>query len=240
MRARTLFLLVLLLALAHADASYAQWTFAGFLGDAWTSSSTMTLVNASSGTSVRLSDVDYESQSWRQPLYWGVRAGRTVSPNRRWSVEFEYLHLKTFAVSTQVVQADGVIDGREVHGQERFDAIVERFALSHGVNLLLANVAFEQPIRHRLSLVARAGVGPTLPHVEATIDGSSRDEYTWGRVAVQGAVAIDWSVTRYLLLTIEAKRTYTHQRLDVGPTKVDAAFATTHVVAGVGVRLPGR
>jgi hypothetical protein len=216
----------------------AQWTFAGYVGDTWTSSSTMTVVDAATGTSARIADVDYESQSWSRPLYWGVRAGRTVTRDGRWAAEFEYIHLKVYATPEQAVQVEGTVGGRTVDGREPFRAIVERFRISHGLNLLLVNVAVEQRVHSRLALVARGGIGPTLPHIEATIGGSSRDEYTWGPIGIQAAAAINWSLTSNLLLTGELKRTSTRQRLGVGSATAEASFGTTHLIVGMGIRLP--
>jgi hypothetical protein len=222
------------------EVGQAQWTFAGYLGDAWTSSSTMTVDGPAAGTSTRIADVEYETKSWSRPLYWGVRAGRAVSRDERWSLELEYMHLKVFAIPQQVVHVQGTIDGRAVDAREPFQSIVERYQISHGVNLLMINVAYERRINPRLTLTGRTGLGPTLPHAELTIGGVSRDEYTWGRIGAQAGAGVDWSVTGYLFITGELKYTFNSQRLAVGSAMTDARFGTTHLIAGVGMRLPAR
>jgi hypothetical protein len=220
-----------------AEAAAAQWTFVGYVGDAWTAPGTMTVVDASADTFLRIADVEYASRSWDRPLYWGVRAGRTVSRDAPWVIEFEYIHLKAYATPEQVVRVDGTLNGRTVDGHEPFRATVERFQLSHGLNLLFVNLGFERRVHPRFVLVVRGGAGPTLPHVEATIREASRDEYTWGRIGLQAAAGLNWSVKGPLFLTGELKGTFTRQRLDVGSATTEAAFATIHLIIGVGVRL---
>ncbi len=229
--------MMVVMLLVVPKAGLAQWTFVGYVGDTWTAASTITLDNASAGTSVRVTDVEYESRAWERPLYWGVRAGLAVSRDQRWAVELEYIHLKVYASPEHVVHVQGHVDGRDIDEREPFRAIVERFQISHGLNLLLVNAAFEQRVHPRLTLTARAGIGPTVPHIEATIAGASRDQYSWGRVGVQAGGAVNWFATRHVFFTGELKWTFTHQRLAVGATQTDARFATAHLLAGVGIRL---
>jgi hypothetical protein len=215
MRARrSLAFAVALIAATPASAD-AGWLLAGYVGQAWTTGSTMSVERAGAAA-VRVEQT-YASRSWQPPIYWGARVGRTISRDGRWSVELELIHLKVYA---------------------RPAALVQRFQLSHGLNFILVNVGFEQPVGRHTSIAVRGGAGPTRPHVEATVGGASRDEYAWGSIGLHAAVGVNVSLTPRVFLTGEVKQTYTRQRLAVGSARVGATFATTHVIAGLGIRFP--
>ena len=214
MKSGRVFVFTLALVTGVPAACFADWTFAAYVGNAWTAFGEMTVERAGSPTA-RLA-ATYSSKSWEAPLYWGARGGRTIAPDGRWSVELELIHLKVYA---------------------RPNSIVQRFQLSHGLNFILINLAFVQRINGRLAIAARGGVGPTRPHVEATIGGVSRDEYAWGRIGMQAAVGVTVALTRHVFALGEVKQTFTRQRLAVGSANTNASFRTTHVVGGIGVRL---
>lgn len=211
---RSLAFVVALIAAAPASAD-AGWLLAAYVGQAWTAGSTMSVERA--GASEVRVDQTYASRSWQPPLYWGARVGHTISRDGRWSVELELIHLKVYARPT---------------------ALVQRFQLSHGLNFILVNLGFEQPVHPRVTIALRGGAGPTRPHVEATVAGMSRDEYAWGRVGLHAAFGVNVSLTSHVFLVGEVKETYTRQRLAVGSAHVAAAFATTHVIAGLEIRFP--
>jgi hypothetical protein len=77
-----------------------------------------------------------------------------------------------------------MLNGDPVHSVEPMDRLVQRFSISHGVNLILGNLVFRQPLvgshpgrMPRLLLVLRLGAGTTRPHAESTIEGHAHEHY---------------------------------------------------------------
>ena len=191
------------------------WVFAAFLGNAWTAQNDLHLRLQNPAMEVRFTDVVYDDQSAQPPVYYGARIGHVFAVVPWLAVETEFIHLKTIA------------------DEARLAAPMPRFEMSHGLNLLFINAGIRlEPF------VLRVGAGPTIPHVETSVRGNSVNAYQVGSLAVQAAGGIEVLVWRQLFATGEFKWTRTTEQLDVPGGRVDAAFATRHVIVGIGWRKP--
>ena len=212
-------MLTMLAAPAEAD-----WTVATFIGGAHTKTDRLILVLPGTRV-VILEPVAFESRSFRPPLYYGARLAHFFGPGSFWGIEGEQIHLKIFA-----------------RPPSETEPRIE-FAMSHGLNLVLANLILRTPAAgnngrvRRILLTARAGIGPTIPHVEANLFGQRQQGYQFGRLAMAAAGGVELQIAQHIGLLAEYKVTHTQQRVDVGDMNVRTRVLTHHGVVGLTWRL---
>lgn len=226
-----------LLCLAHARTARADWTFGVFLGGAHTEPSFLTLTQPSRSTNLTLSPVRYRSESLKPPFYYAYRAA--FFPASGWfGVEGELVHLKVIADTARPARFDGVLQGDAVAGDRPLSSLVERFSISHGVNLLLINAVVRAggaggsaPPRWIVS--GRFGAGASLPHPESTIGGLRREGYEWGSFSAQAAAGIEVRVWKRVHVSGEYKLTRTVQDVSVAGGSARTPLTTHHVAGGL-------
>jgi hypothetical protein len=239
-----LLLLVCAFGLLVATPASAEWVIGAFAGGCRTRDTHLTLTLPSVQTSVALSPVHYDSESFEFPIYYGYRIA--AFPHARWfGLEGEFVHLKVVADTSRSVAVEGVLRGITVRDRRVLSEVIERFSISHGVNLLLVNVV----LRRRASgwtdtrpplwmLMARMGAGASIPHPESTMDGVSSEGYEWGALSVQGSAAAEVRVGGPVYLSGEYKLTRTTQNVTVTYGSARTPLVTHHVAVGISVHVP--
>ena len=230
--------------LAFAAPARADWIFAGFVGGAATHSATLRIEQPALGSDFEAHDLAFAGRSFASPVYYGYRILWAGPRQGRVGFEAELIHLKVYADAGALVRVRGTIGAAPIDRTMRFSEVVERFSISHGLNLLFGNLVLRQPIggagpilRDRLVVLAvRLGAGPTIPHAESTIGGRTQEQYEWGRVAGQVAAGVEYRVTAHLAAIAEYKVTATRQRVAVLDGSASASFTTRHAVAGIAWR----
>lgn len=157
----------------------------------------------------------YETRAFDYPLYYALRLA-TQKDRVRW--ELELIHHKIYMV--------------------RRPDEVQRFAISHGYNLLLVNRAVTQRGR-----VLRLGAGLVIAHPETRIRG--RDASQYGGLgnggyhlsgpAVQVAVGRLWPVARFLNVQIEGKLSAAYARVPIADGHARAPNVAFHLLAGLAL-----
>jgi hypothetical protein len=220
----------------------AEWTLAGFAGGARTQDSTIELAQTSQSTDVTLSPVRYRSESLEAPIYYAYRIG--VFPSSSWiGIEGEFIHLKVIADTARPAMIEGTVGGVTVSAERPLVTVLERFSISHGVNLLLVNAVARHAIQARNDrpprwfFTGRAGAGASVPHPESTIAGVSLERYEWGSFSLQAAGGLELRLTNRLYLAGEYKLTRTVQHVTVAGGFVRTPLLTHHLVAGVVAHL---
>ena len=221
--------------------AYAQWEVGAFVGAAHTQNSDLDLRQPSRSTQLRFSDVSYRGESFTSPVYYGVRGGRFF--RRTWGAQVEFVHLKVFANTDRITAVSGSLNGVPIDSRLRMDAIVQRFSISHGVNLLMANFVARLPLGvasgtedARVALAFCAGAGATMPHPEAAVLGETEQHYQGGRPAIQVAATIETRLWRKLYWSGEYKYTRTRQEVDVPAGTARTLLQSHHLVTGPTVR----
>jgi hypothetical protein len=202
--------------LAFASSARAEWSLQGYLGASHTSPATLTLDRPASGAPVTLPGVPLESRSFETPPYYGYRLGWTASDGR-FGVEAELTHLKVFARAGSM------------------GPLVERFSISHGLNLLLANVVWRQRITPRVRIVIRGGAGVAIPHGESRIGGVDQEQYEISSTALQGAAGPELVVARHVRAFVEYKLTTAAPAVSVAGGTISGRYTSQHLAAGMGV-----
>lgn len=239
---RAVIALLAVLSFAPSQAE-AQWYVAGFMGANAARPATVTIDQPSVGTRLELAGVEWTSESFKSPQYYGYRVGRLFGgPGRRWGIEFEFVHPKMFAKTSSIVAIRGTVNGVPFDGSAPMDTFVSRYAMSHGINFALANFVVHQPLgggdAPRLALTVRGGAGPTIPHNETTV-GESIDRYEMGGIGFQGAAGVDIRVHRWLSATAEYKLAWARPEIDIardGTGKTTAAIHQFAAGIAIGVR----
>jgi hypothetical protein len=234
---------IVVVLLAVPRSAPAEWVTAGILGGAITHRTALHVEQAARRTALDIEDVPFAGRSFDSPPYYGYRLMWAPTSDARLGVEVEFVHLKVYADTGVRVRMHGVLRGAAIDDTQRLDTVVSRFAISHGLNLLLGNVVVRQPLvrgasgTRQLACVLRLGAGPTIPHAETTIDGTAQEQYQWGRVAGQAAAGLEWRFARRLAALAEYKLTATPQRVRIPDGTASATIVSHHVVAGLAWRV---
>jgi len=228
LRHRVLFFIVSMAVLLTPRPSEAQWYAGGYLGANHTHSASVTIDQPMLNRSLTFKDVDFDGRPFAAPQYYGWRVGRLIGQARTFGVELEFIHLKVIGRTDHVYPVSGLESGDP--GPLPMNAIVQRYAMTHGLNFALINLVMRTPVRGPFAIVWRAGVGPTLPHAETTIDGQPRDQYEYGGPGAQLSAALDIRTWRFISTSAEYKFTVARPRIDVaGGTGVTTS--ATHQLA---------
>lgn len=233
---------VFFLALIAAPASAsAQWFFAAYLGANATRPATVSIDVPSENLSLQYHDVSFEARPFESPQYYGVRGGRLFGAARRFGVEIEWIHLKIYADTEDTYRTSGqfgtaLLTDPAVAGGP-MSAVVQRYAMSHGLNFLVINIVTRLPLRGPVALVARAGAGPTLPHAETTVLRESRGRYEYAGMGGHAAAGLDARVRGRLSLVGEYKFTYAKPRIGLAAGSGRTTAATHHVSFGLAFGL---
>ncbi len=133
---------------------------------------------------------------------------------------------RSAVVRLAVLHHTGVLERR----QQR------RFAMSHGMNFILANVMWITPAGNRsgrVDVVGRLGLGPTLPHVESRIGREERQGYELGGFGLQVAPGIALLTTRRWRLTAEYKFTFARPHVSVPRGTATTTLRPHHIALGI-------
>ncbi len=189
----------------------AEWTLAAYLGSSFTEPATLTLTQPS--TSTRIPSVHFDAEPFASPPYYGYRAGWRGT--RRFGVEAELIHLKVYAHRADL------------------PLTVDRFSISHGLNLLLGNVTWRTRPERRVHLDVRAGAGIAIPHGESEISGVTREQYEVSSLALQAAAGPVVRLANHLSGFAEYKLTTAAPSVSVAGGHITGRYTSQHVAFGV-------
>jgi hypothetical protein len=132
----------------------------------------------------------------------------------------------------------GRLQGAPIDREGPISDVLEQFSISHGLNLALVNVVARRRLASnasgsRVTLLGRVGIGPTIPHAESQIGGTSREGYELGALAFQAAGGMDVRLVRGLSAIGEYKFTTTDQRVAVVDGHAEGRFTSHHGVVGL-------
>lgn len=226
------------------SSAQADWIASAYLGHVWTRSSAVTLKLPDRQTTVEIADVDYRAESLTSPQYYGYRVSWVPDRHRWIGIEAEVIHAKVFAEVDRSVRIQGTLRGDEVDAFLPLSSIVQRLAMSHGLNFILANVSLRRALgpvdslgMERFVVVVRAGAGPTVAHAESTVDHvAGRDHYESGGLGTQVAGGVEATVWRRLTVLGEYKFTWASPQIDVADGQATIPSRSHHVVGGFAYR----
>ena len=217
-----------------------EFTISYYLGSARTYSSALTVSQPALATHIRFERVRYRGKSFDGPLYYGIRAGMFSGRFPALGFEAEFVHLKVFTEPDQLVSASGTHLGEPLDRDLPLGEIVQRFSISHGVNLLMFNVVGRYRIgadkhdrRSRFILAARFGAGPTLPHTESAIDNQRQEQFEVGHLAIQLGGGAELRLKGGLYAIADYKFTRTRQKGSVFMGEAESLLRSQHGTFGL-------
>jgi hypothetical protein len=156
----------------------------------------------------------------------------------------EFIHLKLFAQTDRIARVRGDLDGASVDMLVPVSTIVQRLAMSHGLNFAFVNVSLRREVVlpgraiPAFVFVVRTGAGPTLPHAESTIGGVAQEQYEGGGGALQAGGSIETSISKHVIVLADYKFTWTEPEIRVAAGGTATIPSRSHYfVAGLGFRL---
>lgn len=200
---------------------------------------------AAGNTNLTFSDVAWEDNSLSGPSarYTDVRFGYFFKSRPWLGVSVDFLHFKVFAEVHEPVRVRGVHQGVPIDTVQPMDAIVERYTVTNGVNLLPVSFLVRKRLKRsdryphgRVQPYTGFGAGPTLIYTRSTVNGWSRGgPYELGTVGVQALGGVQLHVGRSWDVFFEYKRTYTQVtgRIAGGSSRSD--LHSNHYIVGGGV-----
>lgn len=200
-----------------------------YVGQAWTLDGDLELDRGAE--ELTFQDVSWEDESFRSPIYYGLRAAWFFDSGPGWGIALDFTHIKVFLEEEEVVELSGSRGGRERIG----DTIAE-LGISHGLNVVTANVLY----RGRWGPAwpyAGVGAGLVVAHVEASLDGRWVSEYQLDGPAVQALAGVAVDLSTLFSVFVEAKVGSVEPELDVPGGSIRADLLTPQVVAGLSLRL---
>lgn len=218
--------------LAAPGAAHAQWYIGGDLGGNYTQTATVSINQPATGTAVDFHDVQFSARPFKSPQYYVWRAGRLFGESRRFGLEFEFTHLKVIAATDRTYHATGSIDGVTVDESVPMDILVQRYAMTHGLNFLLINFVNRLPLgATRFTLVTRAGAGATLPHAETTIDDVDREQYQFAGPGAKVEFGVAFRLFHALSLSSAYKLSVARPLISIADG-TGRMLAVTHQISG--------
>ncbi|HET9372782.1 MAG TPA: hypothetical protein VFO19_21110, partial [Vicinamibacterales bacterium] len=215
------------LTLATPSAAQAQWYVGAYLGANHTPPASVEIVVPSRTLSVEFEDVEFEAKPFSAPQYYGWRVGRMFGASGRIGVELEFVHAKMYAKTDRIYPINDRTGLLDVPAQTPMSGLVQRYAMSHGLNFILFNVVVREPLGEGpVTLVVRGGAGPTLPHAESTVLGVPREQYEYGGIGLDAGIGLDIKIRGRFSAMSEYKLTYAKPEISVaGGTGQTTALA---------------
>lgn len=167
-------------------------------------------VEGSDGTDVTFEDAAWSDESLQDPLWYALRLVRWRRPDAAWGVGISFTHAKAFLDPGQTRPARGEVAGRPVNGTEPVDAVLPRFGMSHGLNLLSVQALWRRlpgagdwRERGRVVPFAAFGGGVAIPHVEARVGSVVTGEYQLGGPVLEAALGLESPLFESVSLVLE-------------------------------------
>ena len=227
-----------------ADTALAETTASFYLGSSHTGNSDVRISQPGTGSDATFHSVNWDSESFKPPVYYGIRVSHFFEERPDWGVGFDFTHDKVFAKTDQVVHVDGTWNGVPVNEDVPMNQRVQTFDMSHGVNILALNVYHRwmhqtnSTFPHgRWQPYVGAGLTYYLLHPENTVNGQNNDEsYQGGGFGYQLLGGLQYGITPMVGVFIEAKYNSGKVEVDtVGGGHGETELKSSQLLAGVSV-----
>lgn len=226
-----------------AKPALAETTASVYLGSSHAASSDISINQPGTNSIATFHDVNWNSDSFNNPYYYGIRISHFFEQHNAWGIGFDYTHDKVFAQTDQRVQVNGTWNGAPINVSARIDQRVQSFNISHGVNIFALNVYRRWKSSASNSLlcsqcVPYVGAGPTwyVLHPENTVNGQHNNEsYMSGGFGYQLLAGLQYEISPRLGAFIETKYNSGRIKVDIAGGSGKTTLDTTQLLAGLNV-----
>jgi lipid A oxidase len=228
---------------AFAPSARAEFVFSIFSGVSIVEDNDLTLHQP--GEDLTFHDVSYKTQDFKGPFYYGARLSYFLPKHSNWGFGLEFFHSKMYLQTDDSVRVTGQRGGANVDQTEKIEGTITAFSISHGLNILAADVIYRWQFGQRGHGVAGrfqpyvgGGIGVAIPHVESTIKTVSFEEYQLDGPAFLGFAGVNFDISKHWGVFAEYKISYVDLgSLDVPGGSYEVSPLIHHFVAGVSFKL---
>ena len=221
----------------------ADTSFSLYSGSSFTLNSDIHVRQPGLGTDAVFSDVSWNAKPFKAPPYYGIRANYFFESAPQWGVGLDFTHYKIFAQTDQVVPVSGTFNGAPVNTSAPLNQRVQKFNITHGVNLLALNALYRWTVqageifpRGRLQPYVGGGLVYYILHPENTINNTNNNErYQGSGFGYQVMGGVHYWITRHVGLFVETKFNSGDARVDVDQGTADTPLRTFHLLGGVSL-----
>jgi opacity protein-like surface antigen len=230
--------LALALLAAHG-AACAQTLFSLYTGSSSTRDGELHIRQPAIGTDATIGGVRWEARPFRPAPYYGLRLMRFFDDRPEWGVALDYTHYKVYAQTERNVSVSGTWQGAPVATTATMSQYVQRFEISHGVNLVSLNVIRRWPGSGERGLqpYLGAGIGHYLLHAESSVAGRSHETgYQGSGIGYQLLAGLHYGVSDRLGVFAETKFDRGTATVDIADGSARTRLHSLHLVAGLSYR----
>ena len=225
--------------IALADTSLSLYT-----GSSFTLSSDIHVQQPATGTDATFKGVTWDAKPFKNPPYYGIRLSHFFERFPRWGLGLDFTHYKIFAETDRVVPVSGTFNGMPVNESAPLNQRVQKFNVTHGVNLIALNTIYrwsflptESFTQGRLQPYAGVGLVYFLLHPENTVNNKNNNEsYQGSGFGYQVLGGLHYGLTRNIGLFAETKFSSGEARVDTADQgRAETTLHTFHLLAGISL-----
>lgn len=223
----------------------------------WYTRSTVHVKQPSLGNNYKLVRVRaHDHPGWDEGLFsvpltipqYNYRVGYFFNEKQDLAIEINFDHTKYIIADEQDVHIQGQFNGQKVNTTRRFSKKDSSYYyLNNGANFLLFNLVkrfrLVQPGPNnnlKLDMLAKAGIGPVIPHVENSFFGQANDPgFQIGGWNTGIETAFRLTAFKYAYLEFAQKFDYArYSHLKVYEGRARQSFGTYELILSLGFTLP--
>ena len=209
--------------LAGASANAAEWQVGAYSGATFTHDSDVRYARPG-GPNVTFSSVGWDGESFKGPIYWGVRLTRWLDQAPGFGLQLDYNHIKAVADRSGPV-----------------GAFMTHLEFTDGLNIATVNALYRWQTQTALTPYVGVGLGANVPNVEVYAPGFPNTfEYQLAGVAAVAFAGIDVKLLDAVSLFGEYKFSYARVDADlVGGGSLSTDLFNHHFNLGLAYRFNG-
>lgn len=226
------------------ETAWADTSFSLYTGSSFTLNSDIHVQQSSVGTDATFHDVSWDAKPFQNPPYYGIRLSHFFESAPSWGAMLDFTHYKIFAQTDQVVAVSGTFKGVPVNGSAPLNQRVQKFNITHGVNLLALNALYRWTVQTsevfpqgRLQPYVGGGLVYYILHPENTVNNKNNNErYQGSGFGYQVLGGVYYGLTRRIGLFAETKFNSGEARVDTADQgQAETPLRTFHLLAGISV-----
>lgn len=222
----------------------------------WYTRSTLHVNQPSLGSDYKLINVKaHDRRGWDEDFFhtaltvpqYNYRLGYFFNEKQDFGIEINFDHTKYIITDGQLAHVKGKRNGQQVDETVRFSG--ENgfyYFLNNGANFLLFNLVKRFGIYHtddrlfKVDLLAKAGIGPVIPHVENALFGKDNEPgFQLGGWNTGIETALRVTAVKYVYLEFAQKVDYArYSNLKVYEGTARQSFGTYELILSLGITLP--
>jgi hypothetical protein len=178
---------------------------------------------------------------------YNYRLGYFFNRKKGWGIEINFDHTKHILQDGQLVPVSGLFNGKITDSAIRFsEANGFYYYLNNGANFLLINLVKRwnwhesKNGRYKLDALAKAGIGPVIPHVQNSFFGNANDPgFQFGGWNIGVEAGARATFYRHVYLEFTNKIDYArYSGLKIYKGTASQAFGTYELILSLGYTLP--